>query len=135
MGQLFSNFLEYFSETKCKILMMGLDAAGKTTILYQMKLRQTIASVPTVGFNVEEVKFKGLNFIVWDVGLHSTMIKLWHHYFAGTEALIYVIDSSDVERIPFAATVFENVINYKEMPICPILVLANKIDKATLMPN
>ena len=68
MGQLIAKLLNSFSDMKCKILMLGLDAAGKTTILYQMKLNEAISSVPTVGFNVEEVNYKGLHFTVWDIG-------------------------------------------------------------------
>ena len=48
--------------------MLGLDAAGKTTILYKLKIGETLTSVPTIGFNVEEVKYKNLNFMIWDIG-------------------------------------------------------------------
>ena len=51
-----------------RILMLGLDAEGKTTILYKLKLGESLNSVPTIGFNVEEVKYKNLNFLIWDIG-------------------------------------------------------------------
>ena len=95
MGQLIFRILNSFSDMKAKILMLGLDAAGKTTILYQMKLNENVASVPTIGFNVEEVNYKGLQFTVWDIGAQGKIIDLWHHYFEGTDALIYVVDSAD----------------------------------------
>lgn len=58
MGALLNKILNSFSDMKAKILMLGLDAAGKTTILYQMKLNQKTTTVPTIGFNVEEVCYK-----------------------------------------------------------------------------
>lgn len=57
-----------FTGITCGILMVGLDAAGKTTILYKLKLGEVTATIPTVGFNVETVKYKNVSFNVWDVG-------------------------------------------------------------------
>ena len=51
-----------------RILMIGLDAAGKTTILYKLKLGDVITSIPTIGFNVETVEYKNIEFTVWDIG-------------------------------------------------------------------
>ena len=55
-------------EREVRLLMLGLDNAGKTTILYKLKLGESLNSVPTIGFNVEEVKYKNLNFLIWDIG-------------------------------------------------------------------
>ena len=51
-----------------RILMVGLDAAGKTTILYKLKLGEVVNTIPTIGFNVETVEYKNISFNVWDVG-------------------------------------------------------------------
>lgn len=102
MGQIINRLLNSLSDLKAKILMLGLDNAGKTTILYQMKLNEAVASVPTVGFNVEEVNYKGLHFNVWDIGGQTKLRSLWHHYYSGSDAVIYVLDSSDEERIELA---------------------------------
>jgi GTPase SAR1 family protein len=51
-----------------RILMLGLDAAGKTTILYTMKLGTVVTTIPTIGFNVETIKYKNVNMVVWDIG-------------------------------------------------------------------
>ncbi len=51
-----------------RILMVGLDAAGKTTILYKLKLGEIVTTIPTIGFNVETVEYKNISFTVWDVG-------------------------------------------------------------------
>ena len=57
-----------FGPERAKIAMLGLDAAGKTTILYKLKIDETVTTIPTVGFNVEEVNFHNLTMTVWDVG-------------------------------------------------------------------
>ena len=64
--------------------MLGLDAAGKTTILYKLKLNQDVTTIPTVGFNVETVTYKNVKFNVWDVGGQDKIRPLWRHYFSGT---------------------------------------------------
>lgn len=58
----------FFGDKECKILMVGLDAAGKTTILYKLKLGDVVATIPTIGFNMETVQYKNVSFSVWDVG-------------------------------------------------------------------
>ena len=61
-------FDSIFGKKEMRILMLGLDAAGKTTILYKLKLGEVVSSVPTIGFNVETVEYKNIKFTVWDVG-------------------------------------------------------------------
>ena len=69
MGSLISTIWSRFAAHRdCRILMLGLDAAGKTTILYKFKMGETISTIPTIGFNVEEVEYKNVRFNVWDVG-------------------------------------------------------------------
>ena len=69
MGLSFSKLFEqFFGKKEMRILMLGLDAAGKTTILYKLKLGEVVSSVPTIGFNVETVEYKNIKFTVWDVG-------------------------------------------------------------------
>ena len=69
MGAGFSRLIrKLFGSKEMRILMLGLDAAGKTTILYKLKLNQSVTTVPTVGFNVETVTYKNVKFNVWDVG-------------------------------------------------------------------
>ena len=69
MGLSLTKLFDSFFEVKPhRILMIGLDSAGKTTILYKLKLGEVLASVPTIGFNVETVEYKRLKMAVWDVG-------------------------------------------------------------------
>lgn len=73
-----------FGSKEMRLLMLGLDAAGKTTILYKLKLGQDVTTIPTVGFNVETVTYKNVKFNVWDVGGQDKIRPLWRHYFSGT---------------------------------------------------
>ena len=108
--------------------MLGLDNAGKTTILYKLKLGKTSKTVPTVGFNVETVKHKNVTFAVWDCGGQERIRPLWRHYFTGTNALIYVVDSSDHDRLDESRKELLRVISDKELSNCLLIVLANKQD-------
>jgi ADP-ribosylation factor protein 1 len=62
-----------------RILMVGLDAAGKTTILYKFKLGEVVTTIPTIGFNVETVDYKNISFTVWDVGGQDKIRPLVQH--------------------------------------------------------
>lgn len=77
--------------------MIGLDGAGKTTILKQIQLKKYMDTVPTIGLNVETVKYKNLEFLVFDVG--GKVRSLWTHYYENLDAIIFVIDSTDRERV------------------------------------
>ncbi|KAB5555949.1 hypothetical protein DKX38_006858 [Salix brachista] len=69
MGLSFTKlFSRLFAKREMRILMVGLDAAGKTTILYKLKLGEIVTTIPTIGFNVETVEYKNISFTVWDVG-------------------------------------------------------------------
>merc|ERR1712122_145319 len=111
-----------------RILMVGLDAAGKTTVLYKLKLGEVVTTIPTVGFNVETVEYKNLSFTVWDIGGQDKIRKLWRHYFQGTNAIIYVIDSNDRERIDVAGEELSSMLREEELREAVLLVLANKQD-------
>ena len=95
MGQLINKIINAFSDMEARILIMGLDNAGRTTILYQMKLKEVVSSTPTVGFNVESIKYKGLKLTIWDWGGACKIKEFEHHYDQGSNAIIYVLDSSD----------------------------------------
>ena len=82
-----------------RICMVGLDAAGKTTILYKLKLGECVTTIPTIGFNVETVIHNNISFNVWDIGGGDKIRALYCHYFSGLDALIYVLDCNDRARI------------------------------------
>ncbi|XP_006833596.1 PREDICTED: ADP-ribosylation factor 2-like isoform X2 [Chrysochloris asiatica] len=100
MGNVFEKlFKSLFGKKEMRILMVGLDAAGKTTILYKLKLGEIVTTIPTIGFNVETVEYKNISFTVWDVGGQDKIRPLWRHYFQNTQGLIFVVDSNDRERV------------------------------------
>jgi len=111
--------------------MVGLDAAGKTTILYKLKLGEVVTTIPTIGFNVETVDYKNISFTVWDVGGQDKIRPLWRHYYQNTQGLIFVVDSNDRDRIEPAKEELNKMINEDELRDAKILVFANKQD----LPN
>lgn len=120
-----------FGKAECRIVMVGLDAAGKTTILYKLKLGEVVTTIPTIGFNVETVEYKNINFTVWDVGGQDKIRPLWRHYYQQTQALIFVVDSNDRERLPTARDELHKMLNEDELRDAILLVFANKQD----LPN
>uniref|UniRef100_A0A994J7P8 ADP ribosylation factor like GTPase 17A n=1 Tax=Homo sapiens TaxID=9606 RepID=A0A994J7P8_HUMAN len=86
MGNIFEKlFKSLLGKKKMRILILSLDTAGKTTILYKLKLGETVPAVPTVGFCVETVEYKNNTFAVWDVGSHFKIRPLWQHFFQNTK--------------------------------------------------
>jgi len=114
-----------------RIVMLGLDNAGKTTILYKIKMGEVIQTTPTIGFNVETVTRKNITFSVWDVGGQDQIRGLWRHYFLNTQAVIFVVDSNDGTRLKEARDELWKILESDELKDAVILVLANKQD----LPN
>ncbi|KAK9466833.1 ADP-ribosylation factor family-domain-containing protein [Lipomyces arxii] len=129
MGGVFSRlWAKLFASREMRILMLGLDAAGKTTILFRLKLGQAVTTILTVGFNVESITYKNIKFNVWDVGGQDKIRPLWRHYYTGTQGLVFVVDSADRERIEEAKQELHRIISDREMKDCLLLVFANKQD-------
>lgn len=131
MGAFQSLFKNLFGKKEMRILMVGLDAAGKTTILYKLKLGEIVTTIPTIGFNVETVEYKNISFTVWDVGGQDKIRPLWRHYFQNTQGLIFVVDSNDRERVSEARDELNRMLNEDELRDAVLLVFANKQD----LPN
>lgn len=115
----------------CHIVMVGLDNAGKTSILYKSKLRENIATQPTVAFNVECISVtKKLKFKVWDVGGRESNRPLWRAYVRKTEGVVFVVDSVDQGRMEEARHELFHLLNSDSAQLkeVPILVVANKQD-------
>jgi len=140
MGGFFAKVLEkLIGKKEMRILMVGLDAAGKTTILYKLKLGEVVTTIPTIGFNVETVEYKSISFTVWDVGGQDKIRPLWRHYYQNTQGIIFVVDSNDRERIddssgsenPSAKEELHRMLAEDELRDAVLLVFANKQD----LPN
>jgi len=117
-----------FRRKRYRIIMLGLDASGKTTLLYCSKLNDVVNTIPTIGFNYEKIKFKRCKFEVWDIGGQDKIRELWYHYFNYCDGVIYVIDSADTERLKDSLLNLQNLIEQDELRNCPFLVVANKQD-------
>ncbi|OIW07077.1 hypothetical protein TanjilG_02711 [Lupinus angustifolius] len=112
MGLSFTKlFSRLFAKKEMRILMVGLDAAGKTTILYKLKLGEIVTTIPTIGFNVDTVEYKNISFTVWDVGGQDKIRPLWRHYFQNTQGLIFVVDSNDRDRVVEARDELHRMLN------------------------
>ena len=121
-----------FGKKKRNILMLGLDAVGKTVILYKWKDGQTADGRPTIGFNVETVKYKNFHFTIWDI--RDNDLRYTKHYATGgphQTHLIYVVDSVDRERIEQSRDMLMAILAYEELKNAVLLVFANKQD----LPN
>ena len=134
MGGAFSKlFGRMFGKKDMRILMVGLDAAGKTTVLYKLKLGEVVTTIPTIGFNVETVEYKNISFTVWDVGGQDKIRPLWRHYFQNTQGIIFVVDSNDRDRIGEARDELHRMLNEDELRDAVLLVFANKQDMKNAM--
>ncbi|XP_008056516.1 ADP-ribosylation factor-like protein 11 [Carlito syrichta] len=110
-----------------QVVMMGLDSAGKTTLLYRLKGHPLVETLPTIGFNVEPLETPGhVSLTLWDVGGQTQLRATWKDYLEGTDVLVYVLDSTDEARLPEAAAELTEVLNDPNMASVPFLVLANK---------
>ena len=133
MGGLITKALDAlnFGQRERRVLMVGLDAAGKTTVLYKFKLGECINTIPTIGFNVETVQYKNINFTLWDVGGQDKIRPLWKHYYHNTDAVIFVVDSNDRDRVGVARDELHRLLSEDELSHSHLLVFANKQD----LPN
>lgn len=119
MGMLFSKvFASLFGSKEVRVLILGLDNAGKTTLLYKLYApNRVIRTMPTIGFNVETVNYQNLSFNVWDLGGQTNIRPYWRCYYANTDAIIYVIDSCDRERVGIAKKELVAMLEEEELKV------------------
>eukprot|EP01135_Chromosphaera_perkinsii_P012121 Nk52_evm1s2586 gene=Nk52_evmTU1s2586 len=130
MGLLFTKILKRLTggSEEHKIIIVGLDNAGKTTILYQILMNEVVVTTPTIGSNVEEVTYKNLRFLVWDVGGQDSLRSTWSTYYTNTKCLIMVIDSTDRERLSISKSELYQMLASDDLKRSHILIYANKQD-------
>eukprot|EP00928_Gymnodinium_smaydae_P063386 TRINITY_DN46973_c0_g1_i1.p2 TRINITY_DN46973_c0_g1~~TRINITY_DN46973_c0_g1_i1.p2 ORF type:complete len:205 (-),score=39.24 TRINITY_DN46973_c0_g1_i1:70-684(-) len=133
----FSNLLALINgPTEARLLMVGLDAAGKTTILYKLRFGEVVHTTPTPGFNVETIDHKNLRMTVWDLGGQEKMRRnLWRQFFMGTQGVIFVMDSSDRDRVEDAVEELQAMLRAEELREATVLVYANKQDFSTALSS
>ncbi|KAJ0232711.1 ADP-ribosylation factor C1 [Hirschfeldia incana] len=129
MGAFASRFwFMMFPAKEYKIVVVGLDNAGKTTTLYKLHLGEVVTTHPTVGSNVEELVYKNIRFEVWDLGGQDRLRTSWATYYRGTNAVIVVIDSTDRARISLMKDELSRLLGHDDLQSSVILVFANKQD-------
>eukprot|EP01065_Artemidia_motanka_P018685 TRINITY_DN22020_c0_g1_i1.p1 TRINITY_DN22020_c0_g1~~TRINITY_DN22020_c0_g1_i1.p1 ORF type:complete len:234 (+),score=71.03 TRINITY_DN22020_c0_g1_i1:80-781(+) len=134
MGVLWSRVMSWFGGEECRVLILGLDYAGKTTLLYRLKLGEPVETSPTLGFNMETLRYKNVAFQVWDLGGQTTLRPLWRCYFTESDAIIWVIDAVDKQRLALSRAELFSLLDEDELRHVPLCVLANKSDLACAMP-
>ncbi|GJQ70180.1 hypothetical protein Trydic_g22640 [Trypoxylus dichotomus] len=128
MGLLFSKLWSFFGNEEHKIVIVGLDNAGKTTILYQFLMNEVVHTSPTIGSNVEEVVWRNIHFIMWDLGGQQSLRAAWSTYYTNTEFVIVVIDSTDKERLMVIREELYKMLSNEELSKAGVLIYANKQD-------
>ena len=130
MGFLLSKIIEFFTKSRnnFKIIILGMQNAGKTTILYRLSLGQLVKTTPTIGSNVEELTHNNVKFQAWDLGGQESTRSVWDVYYMSTDAVVYVIDSQDDENFEESKAQFHKVISHPNLKNTIILIFANKQD-------
>ena len=130
-----TSLLSWKGRRQQKILLVGIDAAGKTTMLYKLKAGEVQVHIPTIGFNVETLEIRGkmsiTTMVAWDVGGRDKIRPLWRHYYQDMSGLVFMVDSNDRDRINEARDELQKILSEDELLELPLLVFANKRD----MPN
>nr|XP_002735272.1 PREDICTED: ADP-ribosylation factor-like protein 5B-like [Saccoglossus kowalevskii] len=128
MGILLAKLWSLFSNEEHKVIIVGLDNAGKTTILYQFLMSEVVHTSPTIGSNVEEVQWKNIHFLMWDIGGQETLRSAWPTYYTNTDFVILVIDSTDRERLHITKAELYKMLAHEDLKHAAVLVYANKQD-------
>lgn len=129
MGSLLAKlFWSINTDRQYKILTLGLNNAGKTTVLYSLLHGKCVQTQPTLGSNVEEFKFRNINFCAWDLGGQELLRHSWSLFYAQTDAVIVVVDSADTARFDTIRAEIDKFIVHPDLRQASILVFANKQD-------
>ncbi|KAJ3226767.1 ADP-ribosylation factor protein 3 [Clydaea vesicula] len=121
-------------DREVKILLLGLDNAGKTTILKRLASEAIQDIKPTQGFNIKTVVQDGFKMTLWDIGGQKTIRPYWRNYFESADILIYVIDSSDRRRLEETGIELHSLLEEAKLVEVPLLVFANKQDLMNSLP-
>lgn len=121
----FKNWIRRSNRKQIQILMVGLDGAGKRTLLTQLRPK---ADVQIIGFNVGLLEYKNINFTVWEVGGQDRVRPLWRHYFSDTSGIVFVLDSADPSAMSDVRAELSWLLKEQQLSAAALLVLANKQD-------
>ncbi|KAM7237010.1 hypothetical protein CapIbe_011254 [Capra ibex] len=128
MGLIFAKLWSLFCNQEHKVIIVGLDNAGKTTILYQFLMNEVVHTSPTIGSNVEEIVVKNTHFLMWDIGGQESLRSSWNTYYSNTEFIILVVDSIDRERLAITKEELYRMLAHEDLRKAAVLIFANKQD-------
>jgi ADP-ribosylation factor-like protein 3 len=116
------------NEREARLLVLGLDNAGKTTILKALSEEEIKNITPTQGFNVKSLLHEGFKLNVWDIGGQKAIRPYWKNYYDSVDGLVYVIDSADRKRIQESGNELQSLLAEDSLTGIPVLIFANKQD-------
>ncbi|XP_069004681.1 putative ADP-ribosylation factor-like protein 5C [Embiotoca jacksoni] len=128
MGFLLTKMMAVFGDREHKVIIVGLDNSGKTTILYQFVTKEAVLTSPTIGSNVEEVIVRNSHFLMWDIGGQDSLRASWFSYYCNTEIVILVVDSTDRERLTVTKEELHRMLSHEDLRNAAVLIMANKQD-------
>eukprot|EP00238_Polyblepharides_amylifera_P013255 CAMPEP_0196578558 /NCGR_PEP_ID=MMETSP1081-20130531/7440_1 /TAXON_ID=36882 /ORGANISM="Pyramimonas amylifera, Strain CCMP720" /LENGTH=177 /DNA_ID=CAMNT_0041897819 /DNA_START=196 /DNA_END=726 /DNA_ORIENTATION=+ len=117
-------------EKEIRVLMVGLDNAGKTTIVKRINGEDTSTVSPTLGFNIKTMSFKEYTLNIWDVGGQKTLRSYWRNYYEQTDGMVWVVDSADVRRLRDCKDELHALLKEEKLAGASVLIFANKQDIA-----
>eukprot|EP01135_Chromosphaera_perkinsii_P008932 Nk52_evm42s1524 gene=Nk52_evmTU42s1524 len=122
------------NDREVRILLLGLDNGGKTTLLKSLASEDITQITPTQGFNIKSVLREGCKFNVWDIGGQKAIRPYWKNYFENADCLIYVIDSADKKRMEETGFELQTLLEEEKLKGIPLIVFANKQDLVNALP-
>ncbi|XP_021069441.1 putative ADP-ribosylation factor-like protein 5C [Mus pahari] len=128
MGQLIAKLMRIFGRQEHKVIIVGLDNAGKTTILYQFLTNEVVHTCSTIGSNVEEIVLQKTHFLMWDLGGQEALRSTWDTYYSNAKFVILVIDSTDRNRLLTTREELYKMLAHEALQDASVLIFANKQD-------